>query len=184
MPLDYYAEPQGEPSELAIALLKVPANMSTSDPAYRGSILINPGGPGGSGVDAALAYGLAVQSIIGDDFDIIGFDPRGKYSIVVHHTGQLLMAHAGVSRTTPGIDAFRGANLQRQVWGIRDLGAPTLNDSAEALPWTIATQRLYNTLLADKAADVAPYVGTAATARDMLSIIDALGQGSLLEVVG
>jgi len=146
--------------------------------------LTNPGGPGGSGVDAALVFGQAVQAIIGADFDIIGFDPRGKYSIVVHHAGRLLMLHEGVGRTTPGVDAFRGANLQRQVWGIRDLAAPALNDSADALPRTIATQRLYNTLIADKAADVAPYVGTAATARDMLSIIDALGQGSLFEVVG
>jgi hypothetical protein len=65
---------------LAIALLKVPANISTSDSAYRGSILINPGGPGDSGVDAALYLGTGAQTIIGADFDIIGFDPRGKYS--------------------------------------------------------------------------------------------------------
>ena len=75
MPLDY-TNPQGE--ELAIALLKIPANISTSDPSYRGSILINPGGPGVSGVDFALQLGSAAQSIIGADFDIIGFDPRGK----------------------------------------------------------------------------------------------------------
>ena len=75
VPLDY-ANPQGD--ELAIALLKIPANISTSDPAYRGSILINPGGPGGSGVEFALEFGSTAQSIIGADFDIIGFDPRGE----------------------------------------------------------------------------------------------------------
>ena len=75
MPLDY-ANPQGD--ELAIALLKVSANISTSDPAYRGPVLINPGGPGGSGVDLALSLGSLAQSLIGAEYDIIGFDPRGK----------------------------------------------------------------------------------------------------------
>ena len=75
MPLDY-ANPEGD--ELAIALLKIPANISTSDPAYRGPILINPGGPGGSGIDLALELGSLPQTFIGAEFDIIGFDPRGK----------------------------------------------------------------------------------------------------------
>ena len=75
MPLDY-ANPEGD--ELAIALLKIPAYISTSDPAYRGPILINPGGPGGSGVDLALELGSLPQTIMGAEFDIIGFDPRGK----------------------------------------------------------------------------------------------------------
>ena len=75
MPFDY-ANPQGD--EFAIALLKIPANISTSDPAYRGPILVNPGGPGGSGVDLALGLGSLSQTLIGADFDIIGFDPRGK----------------------------------------------------------------------------------------------------------
>ncbi|GIF18334.1 pimeloyl-ACP methyl ester carboxylesterase [Actinoplanes tereljensis] len=47
-----------------------------------GSLLINPGGPGGSGVDTAvyLSYGEALGGLpteITDKFDIIGFDPRG-----------------------------------------------------------------------------------------------------------
>ncbi|WP_433385754.1 alpha/beta hydrolase [Actinoplanes sp. CA-142083] len=47
-----------------------------------GSLLINPGGPGGSGVDTAvyLSYGEALGGLptaITDRFDILGFDPRG-----------------------------------------------------------------------------------------------------------
>jgi pimeloyl-ACP methyl ester carboxylesterase len=47
-----------------------------------GSLLINPGGPGGSGIDTAvyLSYGEALGGLptkITDQFDIIGFDPRG-----------------------------------------------------------------------------------------------------------
>jgi pimeloyl-ACP methyl ester carboxylesterase len=47
-----------------------------------GSLLINPGGPGGSGIDTAvyLSYGEALGGLptkITDQFDIVGFDPRG-----------------------------------------------------------------------------------------------------------
>jgi pimeloyl-ACP methyl ester carboxylesterase len=43
-----------------------------------GSLLINPGGPGGSGIDTAvyLSFG-GLPTEITDRFDIIGFDPRG-----------------------------------------------------------------------------------------------------------
>ena len=75
VPLDY-ANPQGD--ELAIALLKIPANISTSDPAYRGPILMNGGGAGVSGVDSAMDFGPILHSISGFEFDIIGFDPRGE----------------------------------------------------------------------------------------------------------
>jgi pimeloyl-ACP methyl ester carboxylesterase len=47
-----------------------------------GSLLINPGGPGGSGIDTAvyLSFGQTLGGLpseITDRFDIIGFDPRG-----------------------------------------------------------------------------------------------------------
>lgn len=57
-----------------------------------------------------------------------------------------------------------------------------IDDSAEALPRAVAIQSLNNRLLADKAADIAPYVGTAAVAHDMLSIVEALGQGSFVHL--
>ena len=63
---------------------------------------------------------------------------------------------------------------------MRGLDAPTVDSSVEALSRVIALQSLNNKLLADKAANIAPYVGTAAVARDMLSIVEALGQGSLV----
>ena len=101
---------------------------------------------------------------------------------MVHIAGWVLIVCSGVGRTTPGIDAFSGAELQRQVWGIRSLDIPTVNDSAEALPRAVAIQSLYSKLLADTAANIAPYVGTAAVACDMLGIVDALGQGSLVRI--
>jgi len=43
-------------------------------------------------------------------------------------------------------------------------------------------EKLGNRLIADKEASTAPYVGTAAAARDMLSIIEALGQSALVQI--
>lgn len=46
-------------------------------PEYRGPVLVNPGGPGGSGVDFIERKGANISTIVGPEFDIIGFDPRG-----------------------------------------------------------------------------------------------------------
>ena len=102
--------------------------------------------------------------------------------VVVYSLGRVLTPHTGVARTTPGIDAFKGDRLQRQVWGIRNLDAPVMGNSVEALPRIIAMEKLNNRLIADNAASIAPYVGTAAVAHDMLSIVEALGQSSLVQI--
>jgi hypothetical protein len=47
VPLDY-SEPSGP--QAAIAMLKVPSKIPRGQEGYRGPILFNPGGPGGSGV--------------------------------------------------------------------------------------------------------------------------------------
>lgn len=72
VPLDY-ANPKGR--VIKIGLLRRPA----SDPANRiGSLVINPGGPGGSGMSTAssLAEEVATNDL-GERFDFVGFDPRG-----------------------------------------------------------------------------------------------------------
>jgi len=48
LPLDY-TEPEGE--KAAVALIKVPANVSSTHANYHGPVLFNLGGPGGPGVD-------------------------------------------------------------------------------------------------------------------------------------
>lgn len=71
LPLDY-DKPTG--STVTVALFKVPA----ADPSRKiGTLFLNPGGPGASGVDmAADAVNFLSQSVL-DRFDIVGFDPRG-----------------------------------------------------------------------------------------------------------
>jgi pimeloyl-ACP methyl ester carboxylesterase len=73
VPRDYGAPSSGY---LTIALIRQPA----SDPKDRiGSLVVNPGGPGASGVE--FVRGTAEQGIfptaLRKRFDIVGFDPRG-----------------------------------------------------------------------------------------------------------
>ena len=47
-------------------------------PTRLGSLLVNPGGPGGSGVDFVRdSLSSSVSSRLQEAFDIVGFDPRG-----------------------------------------------------------------------------------------------------------
>jgi pimeloyl-ACP methyl ester carboxylesterase len=71
VPLDY-ANPGGDVVRLAV--LKVPAKKQGR---RLGSLVVNPGGPGGSGVQYAAAADLIVDGPVRDQFDIVGFDPRG-----------------------------------------------------------------------------------------------------------
>jgi pimeloyl-ACP methyl ester carboxylesterase len=72
VPLDY-DRPDGRQITLALAM------MPATDKAHRvGSLFINPGGPGGSGVDFLLGAGpFLFTPDVRARFDIIGFDPRG-----------------------------------------------------------------------------------------------------------
>ncbi|GAC69479.1 alpha/beta hydrolase [Gordonia soli] len=54
------------------------ARLAAGGPTRRGSVVINPGGPGASGVDHLIgdAENLAGQTFAGE-FDVVAFDPRG-----------------------------------------------------------------------------------------------------------
>ena len=71
VPVDY--QNPGNAS-LTLALKKLPAKDSADKV---GSLLINPGGPGGSGTDYVTYAEDAFGKRLMDSFDIIGFDPRG-----------------------------------------------------------------------------------------------------------
>ncbi|WP_158608619.1 alpha/beta fold hydrolase [Leucobacter sp. OH1287] len=73
VPIDY-KNPSGPTA--AIALLKVPAKNQAEK---IGTIFVDPGGPGGSGVSIAAGMSRAGGEVR-DKFDIIGFDPRGVSS--------------------------------------------------------------------------------------------------------
>ena len=71
VPIDY-SNPGGD--TLKLAVLKVPAKDSSR---RIGSLVVNPGGPGGSGVAYASAADVIVTAPVRAAYDIVGFDPRG-----------------------------------------------------------------------------------------------------------
>ena len=74
VPLDY-DNPQGQ--TITVALKK----LSSTSSSPRGSVFLNPGGPGGSGISAiesqADLYKSGDLSEVLANYDVIGFDPRG-----------------------------------------------------------------------------------------------------------
>jgi pimeloyl-ACP methyl ester carboxylesterase len=72
VPLDW-AHPGGR--TIALSLIRHLA----SHPERRiGSLFVNPGGPGDSGVDAVAGRGDALDAVTGGRFDVVGWDPRGS----------------------------------------------------------------------------------------------------------
>lgn len=67
-----YDDPDGQTIE--VEMVRLPAK----DADKRvGSLVLNPGGPGGSGIEYARAARVVLSGKLIDRFDIVGFDPRG-----------------------------------------------------------------------------------------------------------
>ncbi|WP_432484408.1 alpha/beta hydrolase [Kineococcus esterisolvens] len=72
VPVDY-AEPSGATASLAVVRLRTDA----AGDDRLGSLVLNPGGPGASGVEYARAAANVVTDDVRGHFDVVGFDPRG-----------------------------------------------------------------------------------------------------------
>ena len=68
VPVDY-AEPDG-------ATLQIAVDRSVA-PHSTGSVVVNPGGPGGSGVEMVPSLAVVAGDRLADSLDLVGFDPRG-----------------------------------------------------------------------------------------------------------
>lgn len=152
VPLDY-AKPTGRTAQLGV--LRRPAD----EPDTRvGSLLVNPGGPGGSGMSAvATTLGQEVTGTeLGRRFDLIGFDPRG-----IGASQPKVMC-----RTTEEEDAER-----------LDLDVDT---SPAGIEQTEAEERAYAALCSERVGnDVLANSGTRDVARDMDVLRAVLGDEKL-----
>ncbi|MBT0773389.1 alpha/beta fold hydrolase [Kineosporia sp. J2-2] len=71
VPLDY-GKPRGKTIQLAVSRVRHTAKKS----AYQGVVLLNPGGPGASGLGLST-FGAIFEEKVSAAYDWIGFDPRG-----------------------------------------------------------------------------------------------------------
>ncbi|KAI0428931.1 TAP-like protein-domain-containing protein [Xylaria sp. FL1042] len=156
VPLDYQNPNLGRAS---VPLIKLPANSNSSYGAYQGMILINPGGPGDSAVDEVQNNGVAYyQSVTGDNWDIVGFEPRGIYrsepNINCSATSNATQNLTLNSRFVPEVtDDFFTSYIEAGI----DLG-----------------QRCEEVVGGEE--DAGPHMSTTTNARDMISIVDAFAK--------
>ncbi len=149
MPFDY-AKP--DVPRFTLPLVKLPA----ADPAHRvGTLVINPGGPGGSGAQYALGARLEFPAAVLARFDIVGFDPRG----------------AGASQPAPNCE--NGPQLDT-FFAIDD----EPSDPAQ-LARVVAASKQFAAQCERNSAALLPYVGTPNAARDMDVLRAALGESRL-----
>jgi pimeloyl-ACP methyl ester carboxylesterase len=103
-----WKKPRGATIDLALARHRA------TNPARRiGSLLINPGGPGGSGVDFAFLAPESFSPGLLERFDFVGFDPRGiARSNPVRCDSDLVTAQAGLLHpdSAASFTALRRAN--------------------------------------------------------------------------
>lgn len=147
VPLDY-AKPSQEKIEISVIRLRASGNSRI------GSLVLNPGGPGGSGVDYARAAKNVVTPGVRARFDIVGFDPRG------------VGASTPVTcLTAPQLDAFIALDA-------------TPDTPAEVKALDLAGKQ-YAQACQAKSGKLLAHVGTADAARDMDVLRAALGDKGL-----
>ncbi len=146
VPKDYADPAKGT---LQLALLRLPA----TDRSQRiGSLIINPGGPGGSGVDFVRDGASQFPSAIRKQFDLVGFDPRG------------------VNTSSP-VRCIDNLDLQADL-------DPSPDNAAE-LSALVDQAHQYADACAKRNAAVLPYLSTAAVVDDLDTIRAAVGDEKL-----
>lgn len=146
VPLDYN-RPDGPTIDIAVSVIRA------ANPATRhGVLLVNPGGPGGAGIDLPRILTLLWPQSVFDTYDVVGFDPRG------------------VDRSAP---VTCGLTAQEA-----DAAFPTVPAPGGFQATATFSQSVANAC-ADSAGGVLPFITTANTARDMDIIRQALGESTL-----
>ncbi len=144
VPLDH-SEPDGETIEIAVA------RVATDADDRIGSLVFNPGGPGGSGIDFLDQAVAIVPPDVAARFDLVGFDPRG--------VGDSASLDCDV-RIDDNVSLLADGD---------DEGWQALVDEAESIDEDCTAATL----------DLAPYVGTNNAARDLDLLREALGDDGL-----
>ncbi|KAL5637297.1 hypothetical protein ACGC1H_001066 [Rhizoctonia solani] len=161
VPLDWADHSAGN------AILAVARYKATKQPKL-GTLFINPGGPGGSGVDAILGENAeTISKSAGGQYDIISWDPRG------------------IGLTIPRADCFKTGTEENAFWegtipraGLEARGNFTDQRDLDAFYEQVDEVDLLLEELGKRCIAYSPntfqYIGTTATVRDMVAMHDAL----------
>ncbi|MFI9046971.1 alpha/beta hydrolase [Streptomyces sp. NPDC053427] len=146
VPLDWN-RPHGPRIQLAVSRVRA----SGAPAERRGALLVNPGGPGGSGLPYAVTKRAKLPASVRRSYDVIGFDPRG-----IGRSAPVDCGNMGGLFAAPGADPV------------------PVGDAAE-LTYLTSLRGMADDCAAG-AKDVLPYLSTGQTVRDMDAIRLALGE--------
>ncbi|KAE8414634.1 hypothetical protein BDV36DRAFT_311737 [Aspergillus pseudocaelatus] len=151
VPLDYSNRSLGTTS---IAFIKLAGKNATVESP---SIVLNPGGPGGSGVDLLLTYQNLLGQMFGEQYNFVSFDPRGVNNSGLH------------------LDCFsEDAKARTAFYRLHRTGAS--NISSTSLEEQYYSSSLYGEWCNNAVERKSPYsyyVTTPAVAHDLLTFIEA-----------
>ena len=171
-------------SKVHIALILYPGNHNWSKKASTSPLLLNSGGPGGSGVGIALDLGDNIQKVLADDSqDIIGFDPRGieattpRTDCFSYPVGWPDVRAEDDSSIGSG-EGYSLGNFHRLLWMTAEKGIGNVNSSSGS--WQGLDSRAKGLAKLCQAKDeiigkdsIFRYASAPNVVRDMVSIIDA-----------
>ncbi|KAM0335222.1 hypothetical protein ACHAQA_000264 [Verticillium albo-atrum] len=143
-----------------IGIVTLPASVPESDPSFGGTILINPGGPGGGGTEMVLQLGPYIQAVLDGEkhYEILGFDPRG------------------VGLSTPRADCYND-DLNRAADNILRGGLPSFSSGDLGLGTYYQVANGLSELCGEAGQDsIFNHMSTASVARDMLEIVDRVDE--------
>ncbi|KIK70241.1 hypothetical protein GYMLUDRAFT_547834 [Collybiopsis luxurians FD-317 M1] len=155
VPKDYFNSTVGTAS---IALARYKAQKSPR----KGSVFLNPGGPGGPGTKMAINMGSQMAKLIGDDWDLIGFDPRG--------IGSTRPATRCFSSAAEEVLFFANTVIEQgiTVSSISNFSSPLLYDElVEQHQKFLALKQTQAELCRKNMGDDLRYMGTATVVRDI-----------------
>ncbi|KAF4983222.1 hypothetical protein FZEAL_1325 [Fusarium zealandicum] len=149
-----------DPSDDQRVVLGVMKLAAKSKDKHFSPVFINPGGPGGSGVRFIQKHGHRIQTVVGDNHDIISFDPRG----------------VGVS--TPRVECW-GSSQKRKLWTLQD--TPVADERPGLIYDAYARASAYSGVCetAMEETGTMRHISTASIARDMLEILEKTGHDKL-----
>ncbi|MFE0173386.1 alpha/beta hydrolase [Streptomyces sp. NPDC059002] len=142
VPLDH-ARPHDRKITLALSRVRHTAK------TFQGPLLVNPGGPGGSGLSMAGSVAATLPKKVAAQYDVIGFDPRG------------------VGRSRPALNCRPG-----HFAPVRPASVPGTHTLERA---QLARARAFAHACSAKYTDLLPFIDTVSTAKDMDAIRGALG---------
>jgi len=171
-------ESQSNP-KVHLALILKPGTHTGSKKFSKSPLILNPGGPGGSGVDLVVIYGKQIQTIVGADQDLVSFDPRGIGSTMPRADCFSYPYESPDKRSAdPTQEDYARGDFHRLLFTLPLEGAGLVNSTDGALKDLNSRAKTKAKLCKEKDSllgrdSIFKYAQTPSTARDMLSIVDA-----------